>query len=138
MSMTIIRSTFMTALAAYAAAHSPVLTIARENTPFTKPATGATFLEAFFIPANTTLATLAGDRRRFWGDFQINIWTKEGFGAGAGEVIAEEIAQLFPAVPKNFLPVSVEGPANIKRSITDQAGWRVTPVLIPYRMEADN
>ena len=138
MSMTIIRSTLMTALAAYAAAHSPVLTIARENQAFTKPTNGASFLEPFFISANTTTPVLDGSRRRFWGDFQINIWTKEGMGAGAGEVIAEEIYQLFPVVPKSYLPVSIEGPVQIKRSITDVAGWRVTPILIPYRMEADN
>lgn len=138
MTMSIIRSTFMTALSAYAAAHNPVLTISRENTAFVKPANNATFLEAFLIPANTTLPTLAADTRRFWGDFQVNIWTKDGIGAGTGEVIAEEIAQLFPVVPKNYLPVSVEGPANIRRSLTDTSGWRVTPVLIPYRMESEN
>lgn len=136
MTMSIIRSTFMTALSAYAAAHNPVLTVAREGVAFTKPTNGATFLEAFIIPANTTLANLAADKRRFWGDFQINIWTKDGIGAGTAETIAEELAQLFPTVPKNYLPVSVEGPANIRRSVTDTSGWRVTPVTIPYRMES--
>ena len=138
MSMTIIRASLMTALATYAAAHNPPLTIARENTAFTKPTGGATFLEPFFIPANTTTPVLDGSRRRFWGDFQINIWTKDGIGAGEGEKIAEEIYQLFPVVPKSYLPVSIEGPANIKRSITDVAGWRITPILIPYRMESEN
>ena len=136
--MTIIRATFMQALSTYAAAHNPVLTIAREGMSFTKPANNSTFLEAFLVPANTVLPTLAGSRRRFWGDFQVNIWTKEGIGAGAGEAIAEEISKLFPTVPKNYLPVSVEGPANIRRSLTDTSGWRVTPLLIPYRMESEN
>lgn len=138
MSQSIIRATLMQALSIYATAHSPILTIARENAPFTKPTDGSTFLEAFIIPANTITPNVAADRRRFYGDFQINVWTKEGIGAGVGETIAEEISQLFPVYPKSYLPVSIEAPASIKRSISDVSGWRILPLLIPYRLEATN
>lgn len=138
MSQSIIRSAFMQALSAYAAAHSPVLTIARENASYTKPVGGSTFLEAFIIPANTTTPNVAADRRRFLGDFQINVWVKDGAGAGIGEAIAEEISQLFPVYPKTYTPVSVESPANIKKAIKDVSGWWVTPILISYRLEASN
>jgi hypothetical protein len=127
----------MQALAAYAEAHNPVLLIAREGQPFNKPADNATFLEPFLIPADTRVATLDGSRRRFWGDFQINIWTEDSIGAGAAEVIAEEIAQLFPVFPKTFDPVSIEAPASVKRAIVEN-GWRITPVMISYRMESTN
>lgn len=139
MSQALIRSTFLTALDTYAKAHYPVLTIAREGAAFTKPANFGTFLEAFIIPANTTMANLSADRRRFLGDFQINIWTKDGSGAQVAELIAEEIYQLFPVLPKStYFPVSIEGPASIKRSLIDPSGYRVTPIMIPYRLEADD
>jgi hypothetical protein len=138
MSQSIIRATFMQALSAYAAAHNPVLTIARENTSYTKPLDGSTFLEAFVIPANTTTPNVAADRRRFLGDFQINVWVKDGSGAGVGEAIAEEISQLFPVYPKTYMPVSIESPASVKKAIKDVSGWLVTPILISYRLEASN
>jgi hypothetical protein len=128
----------MQTLAAYATAHAPVLTIARENIAFTKPVNSATFLEAFLIPANTINPNVSADRRRFYGDFQINVWSKEGNGAQDAETIAEEISQLFKVFPKDLMPVSVEAPASIKKSLTDGTGYRVTPILIPYRMESEN
>lgn len=137
MSQAIIRAKFMTTLAAYAAAHNPVFTIAREGAPFTKPLNNATFLEAFLIPADTTLATLSASRRRFMGVFQINIWTKDSQGAGVGEAIAEELAQLFPVYPHTFDPVFVVSPPNISRALTED-GWRIIPVVVSYRMESIN
>jgi len=127
----------MRALAAYATAHSPVLTISREGAPFSPPTDNSTFLEALLLPADTQTATLDGSRRRFLGSFQINIWAKDNIGTGASETIAEEIAQLFPVFPKTLFPVSVETPASVKRSLTEN-GWRVIPVIINYRYEADN
>lgn len=126
----------MVPLAAYAAAHTPVLRLAVEGMSFTKPTDGSTFLEPFLIPADTITPDLAGVNRRFFGDFQINVWTKDGSGTSVGETIAEEIAQLFPILPKStFSPVSIEAPASIKRAITDTAGWRVIPVCLSYRAE---
>lgn len=137
MSQTIIREKLITHLATWAAAHDPVLKIAREGASFTKPTDGSPFLEAFIIPANTTLSTLDGTKRRFLGDFQINVWTRDSIGAGEGEAIAEELSLLFPVVPKTLSPVSIEAPANIKRAMLD-SGWRITPIILSYRMEAEN
>ena len=138
MSQAAIRAKFMLTLVAYANNHNPVLAIARENISFVKPNGSATFLEAFLIPAETRTAVLDGSRRRFWGDFQINVWAKEGSGAEIAETIAEEISQLFKVYPKDLLPLSIEGPPSIKKSLTDGTGYRVTPVLIPYRYESEN
>jgi hypothetical protein len=137
-SQSIIRAKLMTTLAAYAAAHSPVLTIARENTAFNKPTDGSTFLEAMIFPANTIIPVVSGERRRFLGDFQVNIWTRQGVGAGTAETIAEEISQLFKVFPKELMPVSIEAPARIKKAVEDVSQWWVTPVLISYRMESEN
>lgn len=139
MSQSIIRAKLLTTLSTWAAAQTPPILLSRENVPFTKPTNGATFLEAEIIPGNVTLPNVAGDRRRFLGDFQISIWTKEGSGAGTGEAIAEQLSQLFSVLPKsNLAPVSIEAPAKIKLPLTDNSGWYITPVLIPYRLESDN
>lgn len=136
MSQKAIRAKLTVPLAAYAAAHNPALRLNVEGESFTKPVDGSTFLEVFLVPANTIVSTLAGNKRRFFGDFQINVWTKDGVGTATGETIAEEIAQLFPVLPKStFTPVSIEAPASIKRAITDTAGWRVIPVCLSYRAE---
>lgn len=136
MSQAIIRSTLMTALSTWAAAHNPVLTIAREGQSFTKPPDGSVFLEPFLNPADTNIADITGSRKRYMGSFQINIWTKDTIGAGLSESIAEEIAQLFPVFPKTLDPVSIESPASIKRPLLD-AGWRILPVVMYYRFESE-
>lgn len=138
MSQSIIRAKLLTTLAAYCAAHNPVLPLSRENVPFTKPTNGATWLEAEIIPANTINPDVSAHRRRFLGDFQISIWTKEGSGAGVAETIAEELQQVFKVFPKELMPVSIEAPVKIKLPLVDNSGWYILPVLISYRMESEN
>ena len=138
MSQVIIRASLMTALSSYAASCTPPLSIARENTAYNKPADGTTFLEAFLLPANTTVPTVAADRRRFMGTFQVNIWTREGTGAGPSEAIAEALCQVFTVFPKNQMPVSIEAPGSVKNTFTDISGYFVTPVMFQYRFESPN
>lgn len=136
MSLTVIRSTFTLALVAWANAQVPPIPIEREGQGFTKPTDGSPFLEMFIVPANTTNPSTEATRKRYRGDVMINVWCSDSKGAGQGEAIAEAIAGLFPVVPKNHPPVSVEQTPSVKRAITDIAGWRVIPISIPYRMEA--
>lgn len=135
MSQVAIRSKVTTALAAWAAAKSPALTIARENQPFTKPINYGTFLELTVIPADTFTSTLDGTGRRFLGEVIINVWTNDGIGTGVAEALAEEIAQLFPRVPLNYLPVVIESWPTLKRSIMMDEGYRVSTVCFNYRAE---
>lgn len=135
MSQVAIRSKITTALATWAASKSPALTIARENQPFTKPANYGTFVELVVIPADTFTSTLDGTGRRFLGEVIINIWTKDGQGTAIAESLAEEIALLFPVVPKNLLPVSVETWPTLKRSMQVDEGYRVSTVCFNYRAE---
>ena len=125
----------MTRLATWAAAHNPVLTIAREGQSFTKPADGSPFVSVHMFPGDTMNVSVDGVRKRFRGEFTVNVWTKDGIGTGTGEAICQELAELFPVVPKSMLPVSVEQPPSIKKSIQDDSGWLVFPVAIMYRME---
>lgn len=125
----------MTKLATWAAAHSPVITIAREGQPFTKPADGSAFIEAIIVPANTSTPTTDASRKRYFGELAINVWTKEGIGTGSAEGIVAEIEALFPVVPKTLLPISIEQTPSAKKAFLDGSGWRVTPICIMYRAE---
>lgn len=135
MSQALIRAALMTKLATWAAAHSPVITIAREGVPFTKPVDGGPFIEAIIIPANTTSPTTEATRKRYFGELAINVWTKESVGTGLGEGIVAEIEALFPVVPKTLLPISIEQTPSAKRAFIDGFGWRVIPICIMYRAE---
>lgn len=135
MSQAAIRSKITTALAVWANAKSPTLPIARENQPFTKPINYGTFIELVIIPADTFTSTLDGTGRRFLGEVIINIWFQDGKGTAIGETLAEEIAQLFPRVPLNHLPVVVESWPTLKKSIQADEGYRVSTVCFFYRAE---
>jgi hypothetical protein len=137
MSQALVRKIFMETLADFASKHTPVLTLSRENVAYTKPTNGATFLEVWFNPADTITSVLSADKRRFRGTCQVSVWQKEGAGAGLAETIAEELYQLFPVVPKKYLPLSIESPVTTKKAISDGTGWYVLPCLIEYRLESD-
>lgn len=132
MSIVVIRSTITKALAAWC--ETKDIPLAREQQPFTKPADQGTFIELHIIPANTILASIDGERKRYLGNVICNIWTATGKGTGEAEALAEEIAALFPVVPKSYLPVSIEDTPSIKRPIID-AGYYITPVTFTYRAE---
>lgn len=136
MSQVTIRSIITTALVAWANAKATPIPVAREGQAFTKPANNGTFIELHVIPANTIVATVSGTRKRYLGEVICNIWVKDGMGSGAAEALAEEIATLFPVVPKStYSPVSIETIPSIKRSIVEESGMRVTPVVFSYRAE---
>lgn len=135
MSQSTIRSLLMTRLDTWASAHSPVVTIAREGVPFTKPTDKTAFIEAILIPSSTVNRSTDGTRQTYYGELAINIWTKNDIGPKQGEDLAEEIKNLFPVVPKSILPVSIESTPSIHKAILDDSGWRIIPVSIMYRAE---
>lgn len=137
MSQALVRKIFMETLADFCKNHNPPLTLSRENVAFVKPSNGATFLEIWINPGDTVTSTLSADKRRFRGNCQVSIWQKEGAGAGLAETIAEELYQLFPVAPKNYLPLSIESPVTTKKGISDGTGWYVLPCLIEYRLESN-
>lgn len=135
MSQITIRSKIVTALAAWAAAKTPAIPIVREGLAFTPPANNGTYVEVYVLPANTLVAAVDGTRKRYMGDVVCNIYCKDNMGTAESEGLAEEIANLFPVFPKNFLPVSVESVPSIKRATPQSNGYRVTPVTFSYRAE---
>lgn len=131
--MQVIRSTITSALVAWA--NTKDIPVVRESQAFDKPEDNGTFIEIFFIPAETRIAALDGESKRFLGEVICNIWVKDGTGAGEAEALAEEITALFPVVPKNYLPVSIESFPSLKRSVVGEDGYRISPVCFSYRLE---
>lgn len=133
--MTTPRSELTVRLAALA---TPLgLPLSLENIPFTKPAGGAAFLEAFVMPAATIDVTLAGTRQREVGIFQINVWTPVGKGTKQTDDIVQAIKTAFPRVPVQGT-VSIENTPYAKQAILDPSGYRITPVLVEYRQEVQS
>ena len=107
--------------------------ISWENAPFNTEAYDGTFIEAFIIPAATLNASLNGIRVRHLGIFHLNIWTRDGIGAGEAETILQRICDVFVVIPKTG-NVSIEKPPYAGKSYFNN-GWRITPVTINYRSE---
>lgn len=134
MSIQVIRSTITTALVTWA--NTKDIPVVRESQNFDKPEDNGTFITVSISPADTILADVAGESKRYLGEVMINIWVKDGTGSGEAEALAEEIVSLFPVVPRNYLPVCITSLPSMKSSILDDSGYRVTPICFNYRLEA--
>ena len=108
--------------------------MAYENVAFTKPANFGTFIEMFIVPAITLNATVDGTRQREHGLMQINIHTRQGVGTAQADSVLAAIKAAFPAVPKTG-NVSIESVPSAKSALVSPDGYRVVPVVIPYRLE---
>ncbi len=118
-----------------ALAQTLAIPVAYENNTFTKPINYGSFLEMFIIPAATIDWATSGLRQREVGLMQINIWCKTGNGTAAADAIFDGIKTAFPLVPKTG-QVSIEATPSMKTAIIDSSGYRIVPVIIPYRLEA--
>jgi len=102
-----------------------------ENVSFEKP--DNTFIEVFIIPATTLNPNVTANRNTNYGMLQINIHTKSGAGTKQSELLAQELIELFPVVPKSGT-VSIEQTGSILNAMYD-AQWRILPVRFRYRQE---
>lgn len=137
MSDRVIRSLFEVRLKAWAAARVPPLPIASEDYAFTSPADGSPFLRAFLLPANTTSEDLEGKHTAYRGVFQVSVVTKAGQGRSSAELIAEEIASLFPnnlALTKTTFTVYVRSPM---ATASAQQGDTTTTLPLSFQYRAD-
>lgn len=126
-----VRNELETKIKNWANSHNPVIPIAFENVPFTKP--DGTFIEVYLIPATTVNTTVAASRATLLGTLQCNIYTKAGVGTKLSEDLAQELINLLPVVPKTGT-VSIEQTGYTMNSLMD-AQWRVLPVRFRYRQE---
>lgn len=136
MSQKTIRALLEGRLATWAAAHTPVLRGAWENTPFT-PASGETYLRPFLLPADTEDQFLSGGHRGYLGVFQISITGPINVGSGAINTIAAEIEALFPtglALTSGSVTVRVTTPPSIAPALQEPSSYTV-PVSFTYRAD---
>ncbi len=110
--------------------------VAYENNTFVPPANIGTYLEMVVMPSATIDVTVDGTRQREVGYMQINIWIKKGIGTAAEDVIFTAIKSAFPLVPKTG-SVSIEATPSKKTALLDPSGYRIIPVVIPYRYETE-
>lgn len=137
MSEKIIRSLYEGRVAAWAAAHSPVLKVAYENVDFTPPTDGSTYLRCNLMPAQSDSQDLEGIHEVFQGVFQISIVCKTNIGLGAAKGIADELRALFPnnlPLTKSGLTVYVRTPCSQGPTVQDAAKATV-PVWFNYRAD---
>lgn len=115
----------------WANSKSPVIPVAYENVPFTKPDT--TWIEVYIIPSVTSNYTLSTTRKTLRGSIQVNIYTKAGTGTKTSELLTEEIVALFPPTIKTNT-LCIERTGQVMSPVYD-AQWRCTPVRFEYRQE---
>lgn len=127
-----IRSELQTRLKAYADSLTPILPLAIEGVPFTKPSTA--FLECFVSPSETINPTVDAKRTRERGVFTVNVWAVAGQGMGYAEGVARGIVAAFPVVPI-INDICIERTPSTSKSITDVSGFIIIPITISYRYE---
>lgn len=135
MSNKAIRALLETRLNTWAAARSPALLVAWENSPLDAPET-ATYLRANLLPAPTRSADMAGALRTFSGVFQVLICSPISTGPGEAEGITDELAALFPLNLRltSSLTLQVTTPASAAPALQNDISYRV-PVSFQYRAD---
>lgn len=134
MSQVLIRAALEARLSIWAAARTPALPIAWENT---KAAPPLPYLRVAFLPARTTSDTLDGVHRAFRGVFQINVVAPIDAGPGLASGIADEIAALYPVnlrLPNGVITVQVTTPASAAPALQHDSDFTV-PVSLTYRAD---
>lgn len=131
-----VRAALESRLATWAAARVPALPVAWENAP-SDPATGAAYLRAFVLPANTESQDLQGLHRGYRGVFQVSIVCPINAGPGAAVGIADELAAQFPVngrYTSGSTTTQIIGPASPGPGQQEPEAY-VLPVSIPYRAD---
>lgn len=133
-----IESALLARAQAFAAAQSPVLTIALPNVTFTPPAVSPTakYLRATFLPADSfELGITYSATNQHYGLFQLDVF----YGTGGGEIAPARIAALIIAYFTRGTVMSSSGfKATVFKTpyrgaqVTDGA-WTFIPVRIPYQ-----
>jgi len=132
----IIRSIYEARLKAWAAARSPALRIAYQNTKFT-PNSGETYLACYLLPAKTQSLDMEGVHKAFTGVFQINIVVPADSSLVPASGIAEELQALFPnnlGITKNGLTSYVRSPCAVADDQQD-TNTATVPVWFNYRAD---
>lgn len=131
-----IREAFETRIAAYAAAHSPVLPIAWENTSYT-PSPATAYLQCAMLPAPTLNPVMGTKFVRLQGLYQINVYGTQDSGPAPVEKIADALIALFPRgfITQNNTTINIDTTGYRVQGLNDQNGFFFIPVRIRYRQD---
>jgi hypothetical protein len=130
-----IRQEIEGAIAAFAAAQSPAITVSYEGVAFNKPV-GAPWLEVVFLNSVTTNATVDAARTRTYGTVQIAVYVPDNKGMKQLDTLTNAIAALFPVTDRaRYSTFFVDQPPNISPAMIDTQ-FRMAAVRVKYRQEA--
>lgn len=131
-----IREAFETRIASYAAAHSPVLPIAWENTSYT-PSPATAYLQCAMIPAPSVNPTMGTKFIRLLGFYQVSVYGIQDSGPAPVEKIADAIIALFPRgfMQQNNTTINIDKTGYRVKGLNDQNGFFFIPVRIEYRQD---
>ncbi len=134
MSNRLIRAEFESRLATWAAAKVPPIPVAYQNKTFTPPT--ARHVRAFLLPAQTDSRDLDGLHRLYLGVWQVSLFMPIGTGAGAAELLVDEICDLYPKSMSVLLPTSeiiltLSRPMSAAPPINDPA-YYIVPISCSY------
>lgn len=134
MSASDIREAFETRIAAFAAAQTPVLPVAWENTTYT-PSPNTAFLQCAMLPAPTANPWMGVTSERLLGIYQINCYGVQDTGPAATEAVADALIALFPrgGITQNGKTINIDVTPSRVKGLNDQNGFFFIPVRIRYR-----
>lgn len=129
-----IREAFETRIAAFAAAQTPPLSVAWENTSYT-PSPAAAYLQCAMRSAPTVNPALGVKFDRLVGFYQVNVYYPQDTGPAPAEAIADALIALFPrgGMTQNGLTINIDKTGSRAPGINDQNGFFFIPVRIQYR-----
>lgn len=132
MSQKIVRAGLEKKLNTWAAAQTPVLTVAWENTTFTPPA--GPYIRAFILPEPTLSQTMDKTHRRYAGIMQVDLVMPINGGASPAETLLASLLTAFtPATSftESGVLIYITDPASAAPAVSESSRYTV-PVSIPY------
>lgn len=100
-----------------------------------KPSTGS-YLQPTMLDKGISSPNVDAARKRTRGYFQVKCYSLDGKGSKAVEVLAEQVAALYPLANKQaFETVSIEDHPQISQAMIDGI-FRCIVVSVRYRQEA--
>src|SRR6266571_6477486 len=129
-----IREAFETRIAAFAAAQTPALPIAWENTSYT-PSPSVAYLRCAMLPAVTQNPSMGAPHVRLLGFYQINCFGIQDEGPAGAEAVADALIALFPrgGMVQNGVTVNIDTTGSRAQGLNDENGFFFIPVRIRYR-----
>lgn len=126
-----IRKAFSIILNNWAIQKTPIVRIFYENV---NEDSRSIYVENYMFPAENECDFLDGNHVRYSGFFQFSVVGLKDVGTGDVELMAKEIADLFPCystLTQDGLDIIITNPPSVMRGIPNKKNWTV-PVTVYY------